>query len=117
MAVFSVMIVVSITFVMVYFRAFRPGGDDEADQQHIPMIDDTGSISIETVLNLDYANAEPDLQFLYGYLIELFLSLFVYSPIVQTLVFSGVLGCGWMPWLGGRPRSLRNEEKATVEEV
>jgi len=60
-------------------------------------------------------------SFLYGYVIELGLALFIFYPILGTVLFSGVLGCGKLPLLGGRPRSVnkelarqrRREKKAT----
>lgn len=42
-------------------------------------------------------------SFLLSYVIELLLSLFVYYPLIFSLLFSGVLGCGRVPILGGRP--------------
>lgn len=113
MAVFLVAIVVSITMVLSFFRIYFESEDgDEMDEQE-SIIRAEISTGIETAL--DYANNdEPDFHFLFGYLIELFLSLFVYTPIVQTVVFSGLLGCCWMPFLGGRPRSLRNEKKTAL---
>ena len=50
--------------------------------------------------------------FLFGYLIEFLLALFVYYPIAITVLFSGVLGCsGRVPILGGRPREMKKEER------
>lgn len=104
------MIVISIACVMVYFRAFNPG--DES--QHLGA--NENALAIKTAL-VHYTSEEPDFHFLLGYLIELVLSLFLYTPIVQTVVFSGFLGCGRMPFLGGRPREMRNEHVATMVEV
>ena len=52
-----------------------------------------------------------DFRFLRGYMIELVLGWLVYYPLVGTLLFSGILGCGRLPILGGRPRDLILEEK------
>ena len=50
--------------------------------------------------------------FLFGYLIEFLLALFVYYPIAITILFSGVLGCsGRVPILGGRPREMKKEQR------
>lgn len=47
-------------------------------------------------------------SFLSKYAIELSLTWFVYFPIVGTILFSGILGCGGrLPVLGGRPRDIR----------
>ena len=50
-------------------------------------------------------------QFLLGYVVELALSFFVYYPLVGSVLFSGVLGCGRLPLLGGRPAEVRAEER------
>ena len=56
-----------------------------------------------------------DFRYLYGYLVELFLSLFVSTPLVQSLLFTGVLGCGVVPFLGGRPYEARRRERRESE--
>jgi len=50
-------------------------------------------------------------NFLIGYSIELSLALFVYFPIIGTILFSGVLGCGTVPFLGGRPKEIKDLQK------
>ena len=50
------------------------------------------------------------LTFLAKYAVELFLAWFFYFPLIGSVMFSGILGCGKLPILGGRPR-----DKATVE--
>ena len=112
MAVFIVVIVVSIMTVMLYFRAFKLEEENEIEQEELFTDDAIGMAA------LDLAD-KPNFQFLYAYPIEVVLSLFVYTPIVQTIVFSGILGCCWMPILGGRPRAMRTvrrEENKTRAE-
>jgi len=54
------------------------------------------------------ANSVAQYAFLLPYLIQVFLSWFVYYPIFHTIIFSGVLGCcGACPIFGGRPREVR----------
>jgi hypothetical protein len=78
-------------------------GDNEGDSPHRP-------ITIETIKAFRQSN--PDFQFLYGYLVELGLSLFVFTPLIQTILFSGVFGCcGTLPLVGGRPRSVKLEQE------
>lgn len=48
-------------------------------------------------------------SFVVGYLIELPLALFLYYPLMATILFSGILGCGTLPILGGRPREIKVE--------
>jgi len=53
------------------------------------------------------SDIEPhDLRFLLGYTMEFMLALLVYYPIGSVTLFSGVLGCGRLPVLGGRPRDI-----------
>ena len=50
-------------------------------------------------------------SFLVGYSVELVFALFVYYFLTSTVYFSGILGCGRIPILGGRPYELRQEAK------
>jgi len=55
------------------------------------------------------------LSLVMAYLLQLFLALFIYFPLIGTVMFSGVLGCGRLPLLGGRPREVRQlAEKAQL---
>ncbi len=48
-------------------------------------------------------------SFLLAYSFELIFALFVFYFITSTVFFSGILGCGRVPILGGRPYELRKE--------
>jgi hypothetical protein len=51
-------------------------------------------------------------EFLLSYAVELGVAYLVYFPIVQTILFSGILACGRpIRFLGGRVYELREEEK------
>jgi hypothetical protein len=50
-----------------------------------------------------------DFRYMYGCLLELAISLFIYTPMMQLILFSGILGCGILPVFGGRFYSMRNE--------
>ena len=55
-------------------------------------------------------------DFLVGYIIEFLLAVFVYNPLILTIVFTGVLGCnGRVPVLGGRPREVMREQKYAMK--
>jgi hypothetical protein len=54
-------------------------------------------------------------SFLITYGTELALSLFVYYPLIGTILFTGVLGCGSVPVLGGRPYEVKMEERRIQE--
>ena len=51
-----------------------------------------------------------EFYFVLVYLVEMVLSLFVFNPLIGTILFSGVLGCYRIPILGGRPWEMRMEE-------
>ncbi len=69
----------------------------------------------ENIQNSEYIDAngleKADFRYLYGCLLELAISLFVYTPIMQMILFSGILGCGVLPVLGGRPYRVREDER------
>jgi hypothetical protein len=53
-------------------------------------------------------------DFLMSYATEFFLALFVYYPIIGTILFSGCLGCGSIPIIGGRPYEVKLEQRQKV---
>ena len=123
MALAVVSIIVAGASFVVLYRAYE---DDEAeiDEQLFKFVDDGNEtvsfgyedsnphrpITMETIKALRQGN--PDFRFLYGYLVELGLSLFVFTPIIQTILFSGIFGCcGRLPLVGGRPRSVKLENE------
>lgn len=64
-----------------------------------------------------------DFHFLLSWVIEVSLALFVYNPIIGTILFTGVCGCGGLlPFMGGRPREMemaqrRRLRKSRTEET
>mmetsp|Transcript_2359 Transcript_2359/g.3304 ORF Transcript_2359/g.3304 Transcript_2359/m.3304 type:complete len:367 (-) Transcript_2359:98-1198(-) len=56
-------------------------------------------------------------SFLIGYVVELGLTFFIYHPIMLTILFSGMLGCGCLPFLGGRPYELKQEMQKRLREA
>lgn len=80
-----------------------------------------------TKTNIEYGNEEQveasilwkDIQiqsfsFLLKYFVELALAWFVYYPIVGTIIFSGMLGCGGRLPVLGRPRYKRLVEEGKI---
>ena len=57
-----------------------------------------------------------DYAFLRAYGIEFTVSLFIYYPVIETILFSGLLGCwsGKVPILGGRPGQIERERTAAA---
>jgi hypothetical protein len=72
--------------------------------------DDQGGISVVEEWNFEVGEAE-EFNFLVGYLVEMVLALFIYYPLGGTILFSGCLGCGCIPVLGGRPFEVAAEER------
>lgn len=64
-----------------------------------------------TILRANTTNgttAEQRYAFVFPYLIQVLLSWFFYYPLLQTIIFSGILGCcGLLPIFGGRPWEMR----------
>mmetsp|Transcript_35750 Transcript_35750/g.86297 ORF Transcript_35750/g.86297 Transcript_35750/m.86297 type:complete len:360 (+) Transcript_35750:135-1214(+) len=58
------------------------------------------------------SQSTSNFTFLIGYALELVVALFVFYFITSTVFFSGILGCGRLPILGGRPYEMR---KAATE--
>lgn len=52
--------------------------------------------------DLFYTKEDTKFAFLIGYAVELTIALFLYYPFTSTVFFSGILGCGRIPILGGR---------------
>ena len=51
------------------------------------------------------------LDYLYAYMVEFAMALLVFYPMGSLLLFSGLLGLGRLPILGGRPRDMWLEEQ------
>jgi hypothetical protein len=67
---------------------------------------------VDDNIQLDPANDSKEaFKYLLSYAVELALALLVYYPIVGTIFFSGILGCGKVPILGGRPYEMAQEQK------
>uniref|UniRef100_A0A7S1Z8E5 Transmembrane protein n=1 Tax=Trieres chinensis TaxID=1514140 RepID=A0A7S1Z8E5_TRICV len=54
-------------------------------------------------------------SFLSSWSLEFGLSLFIVSPIMFFIFFSGILGCFRFPFLGGRPYEIRREQKENMQ--
>ena len=114
-AVIITMLSVSVAIVMIYIRGFRSGDVDDAEQNPAT---DNNSTGIEQAFYYAFEDEQADFTFLLVYLIEVLIALFVFAPLMSLVVFSGVMGCGCMPFLSGRPGAMRNERKQkTMVEV
>jgi hypothetical protein len=72
---------------------------------------------ISTELKIGGNSNAESFRFLLAYFVEVLLSLFVWYPIVTTILFSGVLSCcGRVPYLGGRPKVRDLERQMSQKE-
>jgi hypothetical protein len=55
-------------------------------------------------------------SFFLGYALELVCALFLFYFITSTVLFTGILGCGRVPILGGRPYELWRERIAKADD-
>ena len=100
-----VLVVAAATFIVI----MRAKLDSEG-QTEIPLIQDSNTTITDIVDSVKEFTIE-DFSFMKAYCIEFAVSLFVYYPLIETVLFSGVLGCFRLPLLGGRPYEVRKEKK------
>jgi hypothetical protein len=66
----------------------------------------------DDMIQLGDTKGAKDFQFLLSWVIEVALALFLYNPIIGTILFTGVCGCGGLlPFMGGRPREMEIAER------
>jgi hypothetical protein len=76
----------------------------ESNEQDVDLSSDLDSAGInDDNIKLGQTDDASAYEFLLGYVVELVLALIVYYPLLGTILFSGVLVCGKIPVLGGRP--------------
>ena len=106
--IFMVFAVLGISAVASFVVVLRASLDDGDEQQTEPI----GSAGItDDKVDLFGYQDKSSFKFLLSYGVELGLALFIYYPVVGTVLFSGVLGCGKVPVLGGRPYEVMMEKK------
>jgi hypothetical protein len=116
LVVIAVILIAATATLGVVIRAFIEGNENEQDAA------DALSSSVQTDGSGQPNGAEPlsnkdNYEFLKVYAIELVLSWFAFFPVIETLLFSGILSCGGrISCLGGRPAELREEEKQKEKE-
>jgi uncharacterized membrane protein YwzB len=105
LVVFITIIVVAVSSFFVILRATLESDGEVSltDLNSGGLMDD--AIEIGYVQGIEYYN------FLISWLITVAASLFVWYPILGTILFSGVVGCYRLPFLGGRPRDILVEER------
>ena len=101
-----VMVVVAMATLVVVWRASEESREQYEEEMEALGIDDDVAVP-----RWGEIRGVSSFSFLMKYAIEVTLALFVYYPIFGTILFSGVLGCGRIPVLGGRPREVLQEQK------
>ena len=97
MAVMAVLLAIGVATYFVLFRL----EEDIKDQT-----------DYETTNFEEFAEdiiGEAKFTFFVGYALELVFALFIFYFITSTVFFTGILGCGRLPILGGRPYELWEE--------
>ena len=108
-----VIVMVALATLVVVWRASeesREQYNEESEETQLQLNDEDTSF-IPTRTQFGEIQGVESFQFLLGYGVEVALALFVYWPIFGTLLFSGVLGCRRLPFIGGRPREVRLEQQ------
>ena len=104
-AISIVMLMIIATCVVVYFRVFPLTDEsDRLDEQLVSIMDD----EIEPAVVMGFF-LQGDFSFILAFIIEFLASLFIWTPFLMTTLFTGVLGCGRIPCIGGRPREVWKE--------
>jgi hypothetical protein len=110
--VLLVVIFTAVASFVVVLRASLEEDDmvDAGDLNSAGIVDD--SIDLSNGIDRD----REKYRFLLSYTVELLLALLVYYPVVGTILFTGILGCGRLPVLGGRPYEVECERKLQQRE-
>eukprot|EP00977_Amphora_coffeiformis_P010904 scaffold2576_cov175-Amphora_coffeaeformis.AAC.8 len=106
--IFMVFAVLCIGAVASFIVVLRASVEDDEEEQVERF--ESGGITDDQVDLFGFQD-KSSFDFLLSYGIELALALFIYYPVVGTVLFSGVLGCGKVPILGGRPYEVMVEKK------
>lgn len=101
--------VLALASCVVVIRASMEEGETT-----VPLFQNRTREDFADLLDFDEFAME-DYSFLRGYALEFAVSLFVYYPLFETILFSGILGCCGVPILGGRPYAMKKEAKAVMK--
>ena len=96
------MLLIAATCVVLYFRVFPTTEDGDA-QLHLLLDDQVEPAEVMGFL------LRGDFSFILAFIIEFTVSLFIWTPFLMTTLFTGILGCGRIPCIGGRPREVWKE--------
>jgi len=104
LVIFVTVIVVSAASFIVMLRAALDNSEAVGltDLHSAGITDD--QISFARIESLD------SYEFLLSWIIEVAMSLFLWYFVLGSILWSGILGCYSLPFLGGRPRDVKVEE-------
>jgi hypothetical protein len=105
-AVFFVIAFTACATFAVVLRATLDSNEENVD------LTDLGTAGInDDNIKLGKTSDASAYEFMIGYAVELVLALIVYYPLVGTILFSGVMVCGKIPVLGGRPYEVSRQKR------
>jgi hypothetical protein len=105
-AVFFVIAFTACATFAVVLRATLDSNEENVD------LTDLGTAGItDDNIKLGQTSDASAYEFMIGYAVELVLALIVYYPLVGTILFSGILVCGKIPVLGGRPYEVSRQNR------
>mmetsp|Transcript_23620 Transcript_23620/g.33140 ORF Transcript_23620/g.33140 Transcript_23620/m.33140 type:complete len:338 (-) Transcript_23620:63-1076(-) len=99
-------VVVAISTFIAVLRASIESSDEEISISNIT----SGGIN-DDVVDLGKIQGVESFEFVLTFMTEMLLAYIVYFPLLGTILFTGVLGCGRVPFLGGRPREVWKENE------
>ena len=105
----AVLVVVAVVVAATSVAIVRLNGNEEVEAESM------GEEIAED--QLDGSGESERFSFLVGYALELVFALFIFYFITSTIFFSGILGCGRVPVLGGRPYEIRRGKKESQGDV
>jgi hypothetical protein len=101
----SILVVAAIVLLlaMASFIVLVRASLEQEDNVYVMQLESGGLVDDQVDLKDIH---KEDVSFLLNYVMEFALALLVYYPLGSVILFSGILGCGKLPILGGRPRDI-----------
>lgn len=107
----AVLVVIIAVVAATSMAVVRLNEDEQRQEEHAASLAEQFA---EERLNTTEDTSQ--FSFLLGYALELVVALFIFYFFTSTVFFSGVLGCGRLPVLGGRPYEMRKSRMSTDDD-
>lgn len=108
-----VLLTLAFATYLVLLRASEDYKDSFQAMADVDEDDEAGESFLQPII---FGGGAQYFDFLAGYIVEFILAVFVYNPLMLTIVFTGVLGCnGKIPIVGGRPRELKQQQRYAMK--